>query len=614
MSEKGNCQVCSTLCESWCSLCRTVFYCSKEHQKQDWANHKDKCTRTKYSMEENEKLGRFLVATEDVKADTLLFRDRPLVLAFRTGLLDSDDSICLGCYKLQSNIDSSTEEDEESCESHSCCLKCGLPVCSEECSSQYFHKHFECKLLREAARAKTGPTAIPGSSKDDSSQTETVTSSGLTDDQKESFIQNLLYFRCLLLKNVNLDHWNQLMSLQSNNEYREDLSNLENTARIFEEMRNVLKIIGHPTINTISKPDLHKILGILDTNTIDFKISSNVELTGIYPTFSLVEYSCIPSSKYYFVPPPPADPGKKGNRATYDLYVRSAVRLKKGDHVSITITNILWNTQKRREELKKMKYFWCECSRCIDPHELGSNFSSILCPLPECKAISIPVPKQATPAVGNPTELSGTPPSPTSLMSPGVSTDREYQWQCTNAKCGKTCETWQVKKVDSKLSETIGKLSAKASVQVYKDMLSQFDQLVHPDYYLNFVVNHSLIQMMGHDSASRNNKEILEDKLSICNRLLGTIKKLDPGLAKLNIFAAVVYFEMHSAILGLVGGEGDEDYKILRKNPETVKLGRIYLQKCIDCFKYELLSRRETKLKVLATKKIEYLNMLIKHA
>ena len=120
--------------------------------------------------------------------------------------------------------------------------------------------------------------------------------------------------------------------------------------------------------------------------------------------------------------------------------------------------------------------------------------------------------------------------------------------------------------------------------------------------------------MQGHDDTTRNDKQVLEDKLNTCNRLLGTVRKLDPGLAKLNLYAAVIYFEMHSAILGIVGGEGDEDYKILRKNPETVKLGRIYLQKCIDCFKYELESKPETKLKVLAIKKLEYLNMLIKHS
>lgn len=41
------------------------------------------------------------------------------------------------------------------------------------------------------------------------------------------------------------------------------------------------------------------------------------------------------------------------------------------------------NTALRRKRLKQEKHFKCECLRCKDPYELGSNMSTIKCP--KCK-------------------------------------------------------------------------------------------------------------------------------------------------------------------------------------------------------------------------------------
>ncbi len=39
----GPCNVCKSLSETRCSRCASVFYCSKEHQKEDWKHHKGMC-------------------------------------------------------------------------------------------------------------------------------------------------------------------------------------------------------------------------------------------------------------------------------------------------------------------------------------------------------------------------------------------------------------------------------------------------------------------------------------------------------------------------------------------------------------------------------------------
>lgn len=738
-------------------------------------------------MEENEQLGRHLVATEDIKPDHILFKDKPLVLSYKLDTLEyTGNKICVGCYKeiplvnpkkerrwkgeddMKSGIklealekilgcsrkqerfsvqseqsnenddddgqkekdndenssagspiiskndqdggggdeleeeddddesdeyDNSNDEnndDDEDLEKN-VCLSCRLPICSPACSSHYFHKQLECRLLREAAlhnqkqlqqnhenktfSAAAGAamaTSLSSSSSPppaSSSLGESSNSSSLANGNQDSvslattcnntsyaapasgstnitpsisngireiLLRNLLYFRCLLLKHVNEGHWNELMSLQSNDEARKsDVASLEKTAHIFTFIKKALTEINHPTMSQPAKPDIHKIIGIIEINALHVNISPNVEVTGLFPTYSLLEHSCIPSVKFYLVPcaPPPlplslstmvtegigeednmknsgnSKRGSKSSSFLFELYCRSAVKLKSGDHLSVAYTNAMWNTEKRREFLKKEKQFWCECRRCNSADELGSNFSTILCPLQECKAPSVPVSavKAAVGATGKGgVAVAG---SSSGSSNNSGSGSHEFQWKCTSAKCGKACAGWQVKKVDMKLCEMVGK--TKPSIESYKECVARMEELVHPDYYLCCIVTHSLIQMYGHDIGSVHDKKLLEEKIAFCNKLLGVMKKLDPGLAVLNIYASVVFYEMHSAILAMAGAEVDEDYHILRNNPETVNLAKVYLQRCIDCFKYEFLEVPETKLKMLAIKKMEYLNLVM---
>ena len=45
-------------------------------------------------------------------------------------------------------------------------------------------------------------------------------------------------------------------------------------------------------------------------------------------------------------------------------------------------------TPLRREQLSRDKKFWCECARCLDPTEFGSNCSALSCP--KCRGPVLP--------------------------------------------------------------------------------------------------------------------------------------------------------------------------------------------------------------------------------
>ena len=49
-----------------CSGCQAVYYCSREHQKNDWKNHRSACSA--FRVERTLNLGRRLIACRDLKA------------------------------------------------------------------------------------------------------------------------------------------------------------------------------------------------------------------------------------------------------------------------------------------------------------------------------------------------------------------------------------------------------------------------------------------------------------------------------------------------------------------------------------------------------------------
>ena len=94
----AKCEVCKKEAKSRCSGCVQAFYCSVEHQRVDWKNHKVNCSPLKLCH--NDKIGRFYVATRNIKPGEIILRESPLVIspAQLTG------PVCVGCLKVRKKI------------------------------------------------------------------------------------------------------------------------------------------------------------------------------------------------------------------------------------------------------------------------------------------------------------------------------------------------------------------------------------------------------------------------------------------------------------------------------------------------------------------------------
>lgn len=66
--ESSLCVVCNQRASFFCSICRTVWYCSKLHQKSHWKVHKPNCPGKAYQIAEDANTGHHLVASKDLEA------------------------------------------------------------------------------------------------------------------------------------------------------------------------------------------------------------------------------------------------------------------------------------------------------------------------------------------------------------------------------------------------------------------------------------------------------------------------------------------------------------------------------------------------------------------
>ncbi|XP_045617553.2 enolase-phosphatase E1 isoform X2 [Procambarus clarkii] len=323
--EIGMCANCGFLAKLRCANCRQAFYCKRECQREHWKNgHKDQCQP--FQVLESAALGRYMVASRDLKAGDVILKEEPIAV----GPKQITEPVCLGCYK---RVDGSYR-----------CQKCNWPLCGAGCEASPDHLP-ECVVGQEIG----SPIDIADF------------------DQPNHFYEVIFPLRCLALKKKSPKKYEQLLSLESHYEDRKGTHlHQENQKSIVNFLRNYFFIQEFP-IEDIdsSEKSIHTITGIIDVNALEIRLKES-EVLGLYPTFAMLEHSCTPNTKHAFA-------------KDRQVVVKAAVDIKRGEHISTMYTHILWGTAARRDHLKHSKYFMCTCFRCSDPTELGTHFSALRC-------------------------------------------------------------------------------------------------------------------------------------------------------------------------------------------------------------------------------------------
>ncbi|XP_032570769.1 SET domain-containing protein SmydA-8 [Drosophila sechellia] len=519
MVSSTECPVCGVVASQACTRCKMVRYCDREHQKQHWPQHKRRCRP--FREEQDAELGRYLKVTQDIAAGQIVFIEEPLVVGPKWYLSDADKEAsivpCVGCY-APSRLGKHQ------------CRRCRWPVCSAGCE----HEPMECSVL---SLGSGSPTRADTRSLNDYFRGDA-----------------LLVLKCLLLQRQSPTKWSALLEMQSHEEERKGTELHEEAEKrvvSYLQKRFLCRLKQtNPSLLTDCGPEmLHRLCGIIETNFMVIELPSGVELSGLFRQACMMEHACQPNCDFQF------------DNKTQQVAVRAGCDLRKGDHLRITYTNILWGTQLRQHHLRLTKHFSCHCNRCLDPTEYGTYISALTC-------------------LGDVNQTCGGTHLPVDPL------DENTQWKCDT--CPMQVDGAYVAELQSHMTEQVeGLLAGCPSANQVELLLARLTHMLHPNHFHTFNLKHTLIQLYGNEAGLElgvlSNTQ-LERKLRLCDELYNVCRRLDPYIIKLAIYVTVILIEVAhtlqeqarrppaegTSLLGLAQSRLREAHMVLEKEQESV--------------------------------------------
>ncbi|XP_066602946.1 SET domain-containing protein SmydA-8-like [Prorops nasuta] len=328
-SVDATCAFCETRATQKCGGCKSVYYCSREHQKKHWKLHSKVCKAFKLTKDKT--LGRHYVATRKIDVGEIVIKDENPLIA---GPMHSTVPVCLNCYVVL------TAKTAVPCE------KCGWPLCLE-CKSH----GPECEFTMKNKGTKVS-----------------ITDFGLP----HPTYRCICAVRALCLKNEHPEMYRKLLQLEDHC----DLATRD-MDYAFEKPLELARFIKRFfKVEDIRDEEIARIAGILQVNGHEVPITEPPYM-AVYDLSSYLEHNCRANCSKTFT-------------STGGVIVRAVLPIQKGDHISICYTDPLWGLTSRRHHLLQTKFFECSCERCKDPTEFGMMYNAILCTKGECGGSMLP--------------------------------------------------------------------------------------------------------------------------------------------------------------------------------------------------------------------------------
>ncbi|XP_053610577.1 SET domain-containing protein SmydA-8-like [Plodia interpunctella] len=330
MMERGPCRVCLTQTEHKCSGCQDVHYCTREHQKQDWKQHKHQCVPARVKADPT--FGRYLEATRDIKAGDIILKEKPLM----NGPMQVTPPVCLGCYKL---LEEGKTVD---------CIKCGWPCCSEACTLKEDHIP-ECYYTQQRGKKVS------------------ISTFGMPHPNYEC----ITTLRCLYQRDHNPKLWKKMQAFQSHCEQRRGSEKWNNDRKmVVEFIWQFFKLEG-----TFTEEEIMRCCGVLQVNGHEVPLMEP-EYLGLFDRMSMAEHNCCANCYKSFT-------------SDGQILLCAGVDIAAGSHVTLSYTDSMSGTGVRRRHLAQW-FFECCCERCSDVTEFGTHYSAVKCKKKDCKGYLLP--------------------------------------------------------------------------------------------------------------------------------------------------------------------------------------------------------------------------------
>lgn len=440
---------------------------------------------------ENVELGRYAVASKNLKAGEIFLEETP----YAYGPKPDSDIVCLECC-------APTE---------SRCNICGWPLCSE-CGAKV-HR-LECDLFSnheikfQASVNKNGACA----------QLDCITP-----------------LRVLLTKDKDLERWTkEVEPMESHDEERRK-------SKLYEiDQNNVVNyLIKHCKCN-YSEELIQKVLGILEVNAFEARTGSGYNIRVLYPKLAILAHSCVPNTTHTtFI------------TEDYKMVARVTVDVEEGQDLYSTYTYTTYGTIQRQYHLKEGKFFVCHCKRCLDPTELGTNFSTLKCS--KCD---------------------------NGWVLPQNPIDPEKTWNCT--VCKFTTSASAVSKAVETLQTELDGLNnmgfTAQRLEALEAFMKKYRGILHPRHHILITAKQNLIQLYGrvpgYEMAELPDL-MLERLLEFCQDILKVLDVVEPGMSR---GRGTLLFTMHVPMMLLAQSlfihgllEGEELKKRLKAAADVLE-------------------------------------------
>ncbi|OXU30296.1 hypothetical protein TSAR_016713 [Trichomalopsis sarcophagae] len=211
--------------------------------------------------------------------------------------------LCVSCYKT-------------GCVLFPCDRGCGLPVCSEVCQNDPHHVEAECAYLKGLE-----PTCGSGWSLE--------------------LLQAVVPIRALMLPKELTRVFYSLQCHEAAQHGRE-----------VDMLKSNVK--GH--IDADDEELMRRVCRAMDTNSFETAVirgGKSTSLRALFPVGALTNHQCVPNTRHIV-------------NAEGELLVYAAVPIAEGQEITMSYTDVLWDTQMRRHFLLATKHFACQCPRCTD--------------------------------------------------------------------------------------------------------------------------------------------------------------------------------------------------------------------------------------------------------
>ncbi|KAG5331828.1 MSTAA protein, partial [Acromyrmex charruanus] len=487
----------------------------------------------KYKIAHSKKLGRYLVTAKNIAPGEVLIREEPIAVG---PMVYKKDCFCFACMRTLPKIGEGRQY---------ACSRCKfVPLCSVACEIRTnHHTNEECQIFKD--------------------------NRDLLTENRIDVAGILLALRLWIIKHKNPAMWEKIDCMEAH------LDKRIGTSVWRDREVNVVDVIRRLRWPAEIEPPntelMQKLCGILDVNTFELRSPSALDgllLRGLYIEATLMAHDC------------------RGNTHltvddNFQLTVYASVAIKQNEPILFNYTSSLLGTVDRKDHLREGKYFECECSLCVDPYELQSHLSSVLCP--RCKKGFIGIQDIST-----------------------VDPYEQSRWQCQ--MCKKTyggrliratlnicrtlideCEDVDIKKIDS--------------------LLKKLSRSLHTNHFLMLSLKQKLLTACRKEITSLNpQKKVVQKMLDTCKEIYDVLDIVEPGISRLK---GIMLYEMHLPIIILANRSYSA--REISSTQLTCQLeeARDLLKKALTMLLLEPLTTPEGKLAKRALEELRTLNQNI---